>query len=295
MERKDHPSLFRFIFLYLAFLGSSFWVYHTWSGSWILFMLSLLIFGLVGCSMFAAEHEIIHNTAFKSPLLTNICGFLAGVAHMYPPGLFRELHFTHHRYTHIPGKDPEISLGEKPAPEVIRNLPMYMGWITGFPLLGFKLMMLIAGAFGMPEPLRKNIYPFVRPKMRSRIMLESWAVLLPYAFLLYCLFVHDFGFIGIFIGQVISHCFVAAYTIMEHNGLPHEGNIFEKTRSIRANRFLKLMMWNMPYHAEHHAYPGVPFHALPYLHEELESEIVNGNQNHGDFHLQALKSILKKY
>jgi len=31
----------------------------------------------------------------------------------------------------------------------------------------------------------------------------------------------------------------------------------------------------MPYHAEHHAYPAVPFHALPQLHERVRGQIAN--------------------
>jgi fatty acid desaturase len=31
----------------------------------------------------------------------------------------------------------------------------------------------------------------------------------------------------------------------------------------------------MPYHAEHHAYPGVPFHALPRLHERVQDRLAN--------------------
>ena len=41
-------------------------------------------------------------------------------------------------------------------------------------------------------------------------------------------------------------------------------------------------MWNMPYHAEHHAYPSVPFHALPQLHKALDSELVH-QENHLQF------------
>jgi hypothetical protein len=36
-----------------------------------------------------------------------------------------------------------------------------------------------------------------------------------------------------------------------------------------------LFAWNMPYHAEHHAYPAVPFHALPRLHHRVRSRIEN--------------------
>jgi fatty acid desaturase len=28
-------------------------------------------------------------------------------------------------------------------------------------------------------------------------------------------------------------------------------------------------MWNMPFHAEHHLYPSIPFHALKASHEKL--------------------------
>jgi fatty acid desaturase len=36
---------------------------------------------------------------------------------------------------------------------------------------------------------------------------------------------------------------------------------------------VKLFAWNMPFHAEHHAYPAVPFHALPALHAHVRGRI----------------------
>jgi fatty acid desaturase len=38
---------------------------------------------------------------------------------------------------------------------------------------------------------------------------------------------------------------------------------------------VRLFAWNMPYHPEHHAYPAVPFHALPRLHEGVRAKIAN--------------------
>jgi fatty acid desaturase len=32
-------------------------------------------------------------------------------------------------------------------------------------------------------------------------------------------------------------------------------------------------MWNMPYHAEHHLYPSIPFHHLPALHLKLRRQL----------------------
>lgn len=33
--------------------------------------------------------------------------------------------------------------------------------------------------------------------------------------------------------------------------------------------FYRKLAWNMPYHAEHHAWPSVPFHFLPFVHKLL--------------------------
>ena len=38
--------------------------------------------------------------------------------------------------------------------------------------------------------------------------------------------------------------------------------------------------WNMPYHAEHHAYPAVPFHALRRLNALLATHIVHTEQGY---------------
>jgi fatty acid desaturase len=217
--------------------------------------------------------------------------FLAGLFHLYAPTMFRELHFTHHRHTHEPGLDPEISIGGKAIPSVVSNLPFYLSWVTGLPLLMFKIVMLINGALFMPEFLRKNLHPFVDPKVRFKLALESIVILsLHLGFIYLALYIHE-GFWALFTAQVVGHCFLACYTTAEHNGLPHEGNIFEKTRSVKSGMLTKFLMWNMPYHAEHHAYPAVPFHALPQLHNDLKDEIKHNVNSRAGFHLNVLRDV----
>jgi len=151
--------------------------------------------------------------------------------------------------------------------------------------------MLIAGAIGMPEFLRGNLYPFVRKSMRKTIALESIAVLSFHLGLLLLAIYVDSGFWAIVCGQVVGHCLLAVYLTPEHNGLPHEGSILEKTRSMDTNRLIKLLMWNMPYHAEHHAFPAVPFHALPLLREQIEEEVKHKTDGYSKFHIQVLKEL----
>jgi len=288
IKRSDNPALFRFVVMYILFLGTAAWVVFSWERTWWEIILSQLSFGIICCSTFAALHETAHNTAFKTTSLNTIAAIFAGIAHMYASVMFRELHFTHHRFTHIPGKDPEISFAGKPTPSIVRNLPFYFSWLTGFPLLLFKIGMLFSGAIGMPEPLRKKLYPFVRPDVRAKLMIESLMILAIYSgVILLAIYVHA-GFWGILTGQVVGHCILASYLTPEHNGLTHEGNIFEKTRSMKTNSAVKLLMWNMPYHAEHHAYPAVPFHLLLSVHSELKEEIINKDLGYPEFHLKVL-------
>jgi fatty acid desaturase len=288
MRRSDGPALIHFTAMYLAWIGASAWAVWSWNRSAWELALSQLALGLVGCSTFAALHETAHGTAFKSPALNRLAAALSGLAHVYPSTIFRELHFTHHRHTHEPGKDPEISLGSKGIPSVVSSLPLYLAWLTGVPLLSFKLGMLMNGALGMPEPLRKRLYPFVRPEVRGRLALESLFILGFHAALLSLAVFYHSGFWALFTGQVVAHCLLAVYLTPEHNGLPHEGDILERTRSMRAGTFLKALMWNMPYHAEHHAYPAVPFHALPQLHIELQEELRHRDLGYPAFHLKVL-------
>lgn len=291
MQKNDQNALIRFLVMYILFLATCIWVVFSWSGHRWQLILSQLCFGILSCSMFAALHETAHNTAFKSRRLNQLAAWLAGLAHLYPATIFRELHFTHHRHTHVPGLDPEISLGNRPMPSVIRNLPSYISWLTGLPLLLFKLFMLFFGAIGMPEVIRKKLYPFIRPEVRLKLAMESMFVLLFHlGLLLLALFV-DPGFWGLFTGQVIGHCMLAGYLTPEHNGLPHEGNVLNRTRSIRSSSLVKFLMWNMPYHAEHHAYPSIPLHALSLLHEEMKGELVHKDDGHLEFNSKVFRKF----
>jgi len=289
MKRSDKPAIIRFVTMFSLFLIFNILVVLSWNASWLFFLVTQLGLGIICCSMFAALHETGHATAFKSQKLNLMAARLAGFAHLYPLGIFRELHFTHHRHTHIPGKDPEISIGDKPAPEVLINPPLYLSFITGIPYLLLKINLMILSVFGWPEIIRKNLAPYIRPRMRKVLAIECGIILSIYIGLLLLAIYVNPGFWGIFLGQVIGHCLLSFYLVMEHNGCPHEGDILDRTRSVPINRFVKWIMWNMPYHAEHHAYPSVPFHALPLLHEELKEELKHKNETRPELHLKAVK------
>ncbi len=291
MNRKDNPALGRFLLTFSLFIFSGAWIVWSWEETWLHLIMAHIVFGLLCCSMFAALHEAGHGTAFKSKKLNQIVSILAGIAHFYPTSIFRELHFTHHRHTHIPGLDPEISIGDKPGPAILTNPPIYLAFLTGIPYLYLKLNLILLGVIGSPEIIRKKFTAYIRPKMRVKIAIESFFFVLIYGgFGLLAWYIHT-GFWGIFTGQIVGHCFLSMYLVMEHNGLPHAGNILDRTRSIQTNKLVNFLLWNMPYHAEHHAFPAVPFHALPALHEAMKSELKHKEKGLSALHVTALQNF----
>jgi fatty acid desaturase len=57
--------------------------------------------------------------------------------------------------------------------------------------------------------------------------------------------------------------------IAEHTGCPDGEDPLINTRTTLTLWPLKLLMWNMPFHAEHHLYPSIPFYQLPAAHVQL--------------------------
>ncbi len=49
--------------------------------------------------------------------------------------------------------------------------------------------------------------------------------------------------------------------------------LFANTRTTLTWAPLRLMMWNMSFHAEHHFCPSMPFHALEKAHQQLQSHL----------------------
>src|SRR5260370_21865495 len=66
-----------------------------------------------------------------------------------------------------------------------------------------------------------------------------------------------------------------AVLITEHTRCSTDGNGFSNTRTTLASAPIRLLMWNMPYHAEHHLFPAIPFHQLPALHEKMRARLAH--------------------
>jgi fatty acid desaturase len=79
----------------------------------------------------------------------------------------------------------------------------------------------------------------------------------------------------VYVGMAVGHAILSWYITCEHRGLGEEGSVLERTRSLRVPALVRWLLWNMPYHAEHHGWPAVPFHQLPALHAEVREHLVH--------------------
>ena len=64
------------------------------------------------------------------------------------------------------------------------------------------------------------------------------------------------------------------------------------TRTTHTVAPLRFLMWEMPYHAEHHRYPALPFHSLAEVHAILGPHLAHvARGGYTGFHATLLKSL----
>jgi len=66
-----------------------------------------------------------------------------------------------------------------------------------------------------------------------------------------------------------------AVLIAEHTGCSQDADGLSNTRTTLTAFPVRLLMWNMPFHAEHHLYPAIPFHQLPAAHRALRKHLAH--------------------
>ena len=231
--------------------------------SWFLLIPAMLLHGVALVTMFAPMHECVHRTAFASPRVNDAVGWIAGVISFYNATFYRYYHAWHHRYTQDPARDPELMFPRASTRSTyLREISAVQFWYrraVDYPRLALGL----AGSL-----------PFVPPKARRPIAVSmscqlglylagAAAIALGYAAPLYFFF----------LPSLLAMPLLRAYLITEHTLCSRDQNFLTNTRTTLAALPVRVLMWNMPFHAEHHLFPAVPFHRLPALHAQIGGRI----------------------
>jgi len=223
--------------------------------------LLLPLHGILIVFLFTLEHECTHRTPFRSPGLNDWVGRVAGFLLFLPFEWFRPFHLAHHRFTNLPGQDPELG---SPKPETAGQ---WLWHVSGLPYWGAALRLIPRLALG------REAAPYLPPRALPRMRREAQVLLLLYLIAGATLFVSPLLLWLWIVPALLGQPFLRLYLLAEHGDCAFVANMFENTRTTFTNRLVRALTWNMPYHVEHHVYPSVPFHHLPALHGHLREAL----------------------
>lgn len=249
---------------HLAVMGMSGYLWATNLDRWPLALPALVIYGFSLAAMFAPLHEGVHRTAFANNHLNDIVAWFAGLLSGYNSTFYRRYHKWHHRYTQIPGQDPELS---DPKPSTLGE---YLLEISGLPWWVGKVRGHLRVAFG-----RLDHCPFIPDTARGEVIRSTQLQLAVYggAIALSLAFGQPWFLLYWMLPLAVGQPILRAILLAEHTGCTTDNNSLTNTRTTLTIWPIRFLMWNMPFHAEHHLYASIPFHALPAAHEKLRPHL----------------------
>jgi fatty acid desaturase len=269
--RRDGPAWWRFAgHLGLLMLGA--WAWLAW---WypVLFplgmplpvaLLGLLLQGFAQATMFACMHETVHRTAFRTARINDGVAWVAGLFSLYNSTFYRHYHGWHHRFTNQDGKDPELE-DKKPV-----STWQYIVEISAVTWWYGKVVGHLKTALG-----RISHLPYIPADARSEVVWSVRLQLLIYGLaMISCVVLGSWWFaLAWLVPLAVGQPFLRAIVLSEHTGCARTPDPYANTRTTYTMPLVQYLMWDMPYHAEHHRYPAVPFHALAKLHERLKPHL----------------------
>jgi fatty acid desaturase len=235
--------------------------------------------GAILIFLFAPLHETIHRTVFRNRRANDVVASILGFLIVLPAGYFRYFHFCHHRYTQDPQRDPELAT-PKPG-----SVGQWLLVVTGLPVWKSHIMGVLQHAAGkIDEPYLTPI-PARQVTREARIHLALYVLIALVSVLLRSTAALEFWIVPAILGQP----WLRLYLMAEHTGCELVPDMLANSRTTLTNGLVRFLAWNMPFHAEHHTFPAVPFHALPALHRRLAPAIKVKTPGY----IAAQRSILK--
>jgi fatty acid desaturase len=237
--------------------------------------------GILVVFLFTLLHEAVHQTPFRTAwineMVARVCGFILCL----PSDWFRYFHFAHHRYTQDPENDPELA---SPKPETMWQ---YIKHVSGVPIWWSAISGLVINA------LDRNRAAYIPPKGFAKVRTEARVMILLYAVLLgLSLYFQTAALVWVWLlPALIGEPFLRIYLLAEHGRCPFVANMLENTRTTRTNWLVRKLAWNMPYHAEHHSYPGVPFYRLPEFHAVIENQLKEVEDGYVRFNVKYIEGL----
>ena len=281
--RSDVSGALRLMVHLTALIAAGWWV-ATASG-WVLAP-AVFVLGLMQVALFAPAHETMHQTAFASRRANAVVGWLTAAPSLLNAQFYTAFHLAHHRHTQIPGLDPELFA---PPPETFGG---YVARVLGWPYWSLRLLVVFDSWRG-----DLSRYPYVTAAATQGIIRSVRAMTLLMvggAIASALVFGWSTPFLFWIGPQVLGQPPLRAYLLAEHTGCTHDRDGLTNTRTTLTNALVRLLMWNMPFHAEHHMYPSIPFHRLPDAHSAIRARLGFVQPGYLRWNFDFIRALLRR-
>jgi fatty acid desaturase len=242
--------------------------------------------GFTLVTFFAAMHETVHRTAFATRWLNDAVAWVSGLLSFYNSSFYRPYHGWHHRFTQLSDRDPEL---QDPKPTSLGSyllelsaLPWWLGKLKTYALL-------VAGRTSAYPFLTEQSTPVVVRSVRAQMLAYAGAIALSFAVERPLFFVYWLAPVA------LAQPFLRAILLAEHTGCSNDDDPLTNTRTTHTIGLVRFLMWEMPYHAEHHRYPALPFFALERAHAGLGPSLQHvARHGYLGFHRELLATFNKE-
>ena len=282
-RRSDARGLAQLAAHVLLLGATGYAIWATRGTAWV--VPAIVLHGTVLVFLFCPLHEAIHRTAFARRPLNDAVAWMCGALLVLPPGYFRLFHFAHHRHTQEPMLDPELV---QPRPG---SLIAYLWHVSGLPYWIDRLSVTFRLAL-----TGRVLEPFIPEEKRPLVVREARILLCVYVLaaaasvLLRRADVLVYWVLPALCGQPFLRMFLLA----EHVDCPMNDDLFANTRTTYTSRAVRLLAWQMPFHAEHHAFPSIPFHALASANGLIRQRLATTSRGYLALHGSLVRKLTRE-
>jgi MocE subfamily Rieske [2Fe-2S] domain protein len=247
-------------------IGLAITIVATWF-SWFSIPLLFVYGALYGGAADSRWHECGHGTAFRSGPANTAIYYIASFMLWREPTMWRWSHYRHHTDTIIVGRDAEIVFQRPPD---VGKLPLIFSHLEGGPQMFWRMTKHAAGQ------IDADAADFIPETERRRLIWEDriFVGITLAAVVLSIVLWTPLPVLLVGLPTIYGAWLVVFFGLTQHAGLQEDVLDHRlNTRTVYMNPVFRWLYSNMNYHVEHHLFPGVPYYALPALHEEIKDSL----------------------
>lgn len=219
---------------------------------------AVLIYAVVTYMSYTPLHEAVHGNIHgahhRLRWLNDLCGYLVAPLMMVPFSTHKVEHFTHHRFTNQPDKDPDY---------VVNGMG---GGFLAFLACGFRFLW-VQNTF-----LFRDYWPTAPRRVKATYIAEVLFAI-GWRAALIALIEREHTWVLLVFGYLAGGYFVA-YWFAYRPHVPYKESMrYRNTNSLIMPGWIKPLEWfwlGQNLHSVHHLFPRVPFYRYHALHRRIE-------------------------